>query len=411
MLTKKELLKYKKQKEKLLPCFIDPLNPILIEFNETLFEIFSQCLGKTRKEIECETDDMMNAFDVNAVVALGLKKLYFDTLTFESELSAQTTEFRESVFKESFLNLSQSPDNYKDLVVQSLNENNPGLNPYTKENIANYLYSDLPEFHKVTEIKPLMSNQILNKYNVSLVQGFLFYCREIKIILPSVSEYKAQFRQLLRQFEKKENAFELVIDGPLSLFAQTQKYGFQLACFFPALLLMPQWELCAQIELGKELRQSGVLSLSHKTGLISHYKNYSAFIPEEFKLFSESFLQHKNAQSWILNDNCDEALFDGDNYFFPDFEFHSSKKEKEKNSKVRQPVYLELFHPWHGAALKHRLIALAKKKPSYKLILGVSTALLKKADISSFVQHNPYFVDFGFTFRDVVSVDKVIAKL
>ena len=54
---------------------------------------------------------------------------------------------------------------------------------------------------------------------------------------------------------------------------------------------MPQWELSAQIEIGKESRKSGELNLSHKTGLLSHYKNYSAYIPEEFKLFGESFVK------------------------------------------------------------------------------------------------------------------------
>ena len=279
--------------------------------------------------------------------------------------------------------------------------------------MESYLYSDLPEFHKVTEVKPITHTQLLNKYNVALVQGLLFHSGKLKIILPSVNNCKAQFRQLLKHikffqlvayFTKKDDVVEIEIDGPHSLVVHTHKYGFNLACFFPALLFMPQWELVAEIEIGKELRKCGELNLSYKTKLLSHYKNYSAYIPEEFKLFATSFhdLTAKSRSPLNLNEDCDEILFDGDNYFFPDFEFIHENRER---------VYLELFHPWHSAALKHRLFSLAKKPPSFILILGVAKILLKDTAFAVEVQQYQYFNQFYFTFRDVVSVEKVLELL
>lgn len=417
MLTKKELLKYKKQKEKLVPVFIDTQNSLLLEFAESLLEIVSHSLRKTQKQIEEEMNHILCAFEVEQILAQGLKKLCCDLLTFESVLSEKNIEFRHKIFQTSFqhLNTTHSLNNYRQLVVEQVDS---ALLPLlgtllqgTGDNtIESYLYSDLPEFHKVIEVKSLTPCQLLNKYNVSLVQGLLFHCGKLKITINSVSKYKAQLRQLLKQikffqlvvrFEKLEDKIEIYIDGPHSLFEHTHKYGFNLACFFPALVLMPQWELEAEIELGKQSRQSGILKLSHKNNLQSHYKNYSAYIPEEFKLFAESF-RTQAPPHWTLTEECENILFDGDNYFFPDFLFiHSSGKE----------VYLELFHSWHSAALRHRLLASAKKNLSFNLIVGVSKSILKDSLLNEEVMNSSYFNDFSFQFRDVIPAGKVIEKL
>jgi uncharacterized protein len=416
VLTKKELLKYKKQKEKLVPVFIDTQNSLLLEFTESLLEIVSQSLRKTQKQIEEEMNHILCAFEVEQILAQGLKKLCCDLLTFESVLSEKTIEFRHKVFQTSFQYLSTTNclNQYRKLVVEHVDSAllPPGtvLHGAGDNTIESYLYSDLPEFHKVTEVKSLSPTQLLNKYNVSLVQGLLFHCGKLKITLTSISQYKAQLRQLLKQikffqlvahFEKFDDKIEIFIDGPHSLFEQTHKYGFNLACFFPALVLMPQWELEAEIELGKQSRQSGILKLSHKNNLQSHYKNYSAYIPEEFKLFAESF-RNQAPPHWKLTEECENILFDGDNYFFPDFLFiHSSGKE----------VYLELFHSWHSAALKHRLLASSKKSPSFNLIVGVSKSILKDSLLNEELKNSSYFKDFSFEFRDVIPAGKVIEKL
>lgn len=413
MLTQKNLLNYKKLKGKILPVFIDATNDLLNEFSGVLIEIFMSSLGKTRKEIENQTEDFIAAFDIDSTVAQGLLKLCFDLLTFESLLSTETAEFRAKVFRSSFSFLTKPG---KNSTAENLNEikahqQNVALDlNFSMGEIEKLLYSDLPEYHKVTEVKSITALQLLNKYNVSLVQGLLFYCSKVKIILPAVNSCKAQFRQLLKHikffqlvayFTKKNDLVEIEIDGPLSLFVHTQKYGFNLACFFPALLFMPQWELIANIEMGKDVRKHGELHLSHKTSLISHYKNYSAYIPEEFNLFAESFSKQENC-AWRINENCDEILFDGENYFFPDFEFVHNNGER---------VYLELFHPWHAAALKHRISAIEKKALPFNFILGIAKVLLKEPDYATQFQESCYLKNHSFTFREVLSVEKVLQLL
>ncbi len=418
MLTKKELLKYKKIKGKFIPCFIDPACVTLQEFAIFLCDIFVNSVGKTRKEIENQVDEALPIFDVDSTVAQGLKKLCFDSLTFESSLAEKSIEFRANVFTAAFSCLQNfsglSIEEYRKHVENFISLNKENIinknSPKTAQNISELLYSDLPEFHKVTDMKSISTQGLLNRYNVALVQGLLFYSQNLVVTIPSVSTCKAQFRQLLRQIKffqlvvfltRVNDSVVITIDGPLSLFLHTQKYGFNLACFFPALLQMPQWQLSAQIELAKDARKIGELNLSQKDKLLSHYKNYSAYIPEEFSLFASSFMQ-KSENTWSICENADDFLFDGENYFCPDFAF------RHQSGIV---VYLELFHSWHAAALKHRIFAVDKKQPSFILLLGASKTLLKEPSLSLCVEQSAYFSKFGFNFRDVISVDKVLSLL
>ncbi len=405
MLTKKELIKFRNSKGKLHPAFIDVNDENLIALSQALCDIFSKSFGKTRREHEEECDQLLSLFEVTPVVAQGLLKLYFDTVTFEQTTLKESAALREKIFQSAFAFLASSPDQYRELVCEQLKGD---VENVTLETLSTILYSDLPEFHKVTELKEVSSQSLLQKYNVALIQGMLFYSRELKIVLPAFGKYRAQFRYLLRRIkfyqlvvrcEKEDSSFVLYLDGPLSLFAQTQKYGFQLACFFPSLLQMPEWELSAFIEMGKEARGQGELSLSQKNKLISHHKNFSAYIPEEFRLFQENFAKHPVSSEWMLCEDADDVLFDGEHYFFPDFAF-VHKKEK-------RVVYLELFHSWHKSALEQRLRACVKKKPDFPLLMGASTALVKKNQEAAFGEAYPYFQDHGFVFRDVISMDKL----
>ena len=405
MLTK-DLLKFKKQKEKIIPQLIDIEKVEHLEFATVLVEFFQGSLGKTRKEIELECQSLVEAFPLDKIVALGLKKLCFDSLTFESELTCEATEFRRKIFQISAHTPRTTISQYQTDVWQKFSEQNTSQF-YTQEQLQQFLYSDLPDCHRATEFKSISPLGLLQKYNVALVQGLIFSSRQLTLTVPFASEHRAHVRQLMRHLKffqlvctirKTENSMEILIDGPLSLFTSVQKYGLQLSSFFPAVLFLPQWKLTANIELGKLPRQQGTIQLSEKQGLVSHYKNYSAYLPEEFQLFHKAFTSIER-NPYLLKEKCDEILFDGDSYFFPDFEFLSP---------CGKPVYCELFHPWHGAALKHRLFSLDKSSPGFIIILGVSKILLKDPEFARQVEQFSGFNKCLFSFGNVLVPLKVL---
>src|SRR3712207_2929407 len=74
---------------------------------------------------------------------------------------------------------------------------------------------------------------------------------------------------LIYRLEPTPEGYRLLLDGPLSLFGATRKYGVRLAKFLPGLLLTAPWKLSASVEW-KE--REAVLELDSKScGLRSHY--------------------------------------------------------------------------------------------------------------------------------------------
>src|SRR5207249_4672424 len=82
------------------------------------------------------------------------------------------------------------------------------------------------------------------------------------------------------------SSYRLHLDGPLSLFSATQKYGLQLALFLPTLLLCEHFELKARLRWGAE-RKEKVFHLSAKDALVSHQAETGAYVPPEVPMFVE----------------------------------------------------------------------------------------------------------------------------
>jgi predicted nuclease of restriction endonuclease-like RecB superfamily len=74
---------------------------------------------------------------------------------------------------------------------------------------------------------------------------------------------------LIYRLEPTPQGYRLHLDGPLSIFGGTRKYGLRLAKFLPGLLLTAPWRLSATVEWkGRD----ALLDLdSEKNDLKSHY--------------------------------------------------------------------------------------------------------------------------------------------
>ncbi|WP_161597551.1 DUF790 family protein [Fluviispira multicolorata] len=399
MLTKKELLLFKKNKGKIIPLFIDAKDPLLLEYAKDLIEVFLNSLGKKRRELEEEISHINSVYDYSNELQKGIVKLLFDRLEFKTSLGDEVIDFREVIFTKSCEYFNSNKNISYDSYIKSISED---INLFSEE-IKLQLYSDLPEFHTATHFKSIQAKDLLNRYNLALSQGFLFHSSAIVIKIPIKENAKLEIRYLLKQIrffqlvaniQITDDFYEIVLDGPLSLFMHTQKYGFNLASFFPSLVLLSQWEISADIQLGRTERSKGVLNLSYESPLVSHYKNFSAYSPDEFKMFAELF-RKKNGE-WNIELYLDEIFYDGNNYFFPDYEFTAQNKK----------VFLELFHPWHKTALKQRIVSIEKKKIS-GFIIGVSKALLKDIELQKLMEDSNYFKENGFIFREMPTVSQV----
>ena len=380
-----------------------------------MIKVFSgSVVGQVREKLEEATKQVLDVFPGNAVVGRGLEKLLLDRTEFDTETKTELADFREKVFFHSSALLKGKGK----VGLRGFREGEPGyLLNYQNEiaqnigvsggDLERQLYGDLPPFQQVLRFRKMSAKGLLHRYNCAQIQGLLLRCEAMTIRLPDSGA--ARLRQLLKylRFNKllcrisrnrdHEKSLVLKIDGPLSMFVNTQKYGFNLANFFPAILHQPSWELDAEVMMRKNQLHS--LYLDQACGIISHYRQFLSYVPEEIALFSQQL--SKNLPSWQLTSSSDYVPLIGESLCFPDYLLtHNSGKK----------VALELFHTWHAAPLRNRLQQLDEQN-EFPLLIGVNRSLLKNTELVEQIESSPYFSRFGFYFREVPTAAKIIPLL
>ena len=400
MLTK-DLLRYTIRKGRAYPQFIKEDKADLLSLAAELIGFYQVDPPISRGEIEEGTSHSINAFS-NVKVAKGLNKLLLDRSEFSLPADGKPQDLRKELFEESAKQLLEKHDDldsYRTAVQQSLDEH--------QKFFEAGIYADLPENEVLTKFKETYPQELLERYNVSQVQSLLLYSCELDIELTETDPAKLRkmfkylkFFRLLAQIRrvgaKKNGALILKVDGPMNLFESTQKYGLQLACFFPAILDMAKWKLKASIKMGQK---RFYIEIDEKSKLKGFYRNFSAFVPEEILMFHKLFKE--KSKDWQIVGDAPMVEAGGE-IFFPDFSFEFDGKA----------VYLELFHRWHFGALKKRL-AILEEEVVENLILGVDRALLKDEALKRLLEESEVFQERGFLFRDfpgVATVQKLLKK-
>lgn len=336
---------------------------------ESIINIFKTHIGLSLGELDeslkasCDTS-------INKKIIDGFIKLLKDRCEFtvESDISPET--IRRELFLESFKqwkNLSVKDTYNRSSVLKSIS-NKLGI---TENEIEEMMYADLRGSQIIKDFKSILAISLFNRYNLSLAQAVLFKATKVNISIKKASS--KQYRELFRYIKffrliytvkgNQNDGYEIILDGPFSLFKSVQKYGFQMALFLPALLLVDEWEVKADLLWGK-LRQDSTFELNNKTNLISHYNNKSLGVLEECDVFLKQFKELKN--DWEINTTSEIINLKGEGICIPDFIF--------KNEKTGKKVFMEVFGYWSRDSVWKRIELLEKNFP-YKLILVVSKKL------------------------------------
>ena len=99
-----------------------------------------------------------------------------------------------------------------------------------------------------------------------------------------------------------DDGFIFHVDGPMSLFNATNKYGLQMAMFLPALLLCNDFRLDAELRWGPK-REIRTFHLEAGDGLVSHYADTGTYVPAELGAFVDRFRQV--APAWEVSEATD----------------------------------------------------------------------------------------------------------
>jgi len=402
----KDLILCKIAGGRLKPQFVDTVDAELLDLAERLLAAYNPETAPVREDIEELTTQTVQGFRT-AKLAQGILKIIDDQAVFSSPQDMDYAAARFSLFQKAAEALRANPGQTEEQYQQRLKETTADNPLASRESI----FEDLPDNDRLVRLSFITPKQVLERYNCALVQALLLHASSIQLVvhdtdaakLRRLFKYLKFFRLLARITTDKttdgDNApdkLNIVIDGPASLFEQSKRYGFQLACFFPAVCALDHWSMRAEIEWKDAKR---FLVLDESSGLVSHYHNFTAYAPEEIQLFHRYFKE--SVKDWTIVGNAPFIRADGNDIIFPDFSFMHTDGTL---------VHLELFHRWHATQIMPRLDWF-EKHPSAPLVIGIDRFLLKDDTIQSRLESDNALKSRIFLFSDYPTVDKTLRCL
>ena len=334
-----------------------------------LTEVFTCHVGKTRKELQAELD-AIEGHGTDYLLLRGFAKLLFDRCTFGAESDLDPSELRKTVFELAATGrvegLSGRDDWRQEILVEASRSHD--IRP---EDVEANLYADLKNEQRLLSVDNLAPDALLHRYNTGLAQAIVLRAQSLRITISEqpARKYRELFRgikfhQLLHRVEgNARTGFVITLDGPLSLFQASQKYGLQMASFLPFLLCFAGWSLVADVRWGKN-RRACTFELSSDLGLKTHRRLKGQWQPEEFEWFVAQF--EKLGSEWKIHTECPLLELDGQGVLVPDYSF--------EHESTGTTVYLELFGFWRRGAVRRRAELLGQHGPSH-LIIGLAKEL------------------------------------
>lgn len=377
MLTGK-LVRVRHARDRIIPHYLDPSDPQWLEAAEQLLTIYRSASGATRGQIE---DEVENTFGEAAttLVQQGLAKLLEDRCAFETIAGLPPQQIREVVFRTAATRRGEQVKAALsgEAVVLAPAAFRPGVLAevaaelqLTPEAVEAGLFADLRREQRLVRFRDITPERLLQRYNVALAQAILLRATSLQVIIRN--EPPQRYRQLLRlvKFHRLvcevealgEKSCLLKLDGPLSLFTATQKYGLQLALFLPAVLLCQDFDLTAEIHWGAQ-RKPKKFHLSPRDKLVSHHVDSGMYVPPELTLFVELF--RKKIEDWDIRTET-EVLPLGESFWVPDYRLiHRASGEV---------VYLDVLGFWRKSSFERHLQRLRQHAPA-RFVLALSEQL------------------------------------
>lgn len=222
---------------------------------EQLIDAVEQHVGARRGVLDAALDEYIG-LGTDYRTLRGFIKLLLDRCKFVAGAGVNPTELREAVFL-----AARARHPVVDDVTRAAIWDEVGTQLALPVAFAQaQLYGDLPENQTLERFNAPTPEELLHHYNLAQAQALLYRCARLELTLtadgPTASRRALfdaikRYRLIHRITGNAAQGYEIRLDGPVSLFHRSQKYGIQMAAFLPALLLCQGWQMRAEIE-GKE---------------------------------------------------------------------------------------------------------------------------------------------------------------
>ncbi len=241
------------------------------------------------------------------------------------------------------------------------------------ENPTALMYADRQGAQLLAEFEAPSPEALISRYNVAQIQGVLYSAKDLSVDLGATADARLVFHYvkllgLIYRLEPTEEGHRLLLDGPLSLFGGTRKYGLRLSKLLPGLLLTSPWKLHANVSWkGRD----AVLELdSEAPGLVSHYKGLAdAGEGDVREAFSRAWERAKDTGDWELEPGAGILpLPQLKTALVPDFAL--------RNAKTGEEVHLEILGFWSERYLVEKAALLREAAGrGYRVLIAAPESL------------------------------------
>ncbi len=360
-----DLVRVKIAKQRVIPLYIDRDSAHWLEAAESLLLLFREGAGMTRGEIESEIDELFGGGGKATQVYRGLAKVLEDRAEFEVVADVPPDVIREKVFM-------AAADYRRQLRAE---RTGPGHRAVFRQDevlsavaaelklepdaVLNSLFADLHDENRLLRFEDMTAQRLIDRYNVALAQAVLL--RSVLVKAEIRNERPARYRQIFRRLKfhrllyrvegSMRDGYVFQIDGPLSLFSATTRYGLQVAWFLPALLLCADFRLEAELRWGPK-REPRSFSLESRDALVSHQADTGVYVPAELTAFVERFRQV--APAWEISECTDVVELGREGVWVPDYRVVHTASGTD--------VFIEVLGFWKRSSLERltRLVAPAR---------------------------------------------------
>ena len=331
-----------------------------------LIEFYRNHVGekkKVLKEFVGELED--RGFDYRFV--RGLSFLLDRRSIFKCDDRVKPVDLRRKIYEATGkLGLPTKPEQ-RNLIIETV----ASELKVTTETVEEFLYADLDSELIFEKFEPLLPQQLLENYNLSLTQTLLFDSTELSFTA------SGNWQRIFYTIKKcgliydvyKDGKFWVKVDGPASLFKLTRRYGTAIAKLLPVIIANPEWSVEAKIlwKYTNEICDFKIESWKHHTIL----KSSEATVPYD-SVVEEDFAQRFRAldTGWLLRREPEPVLA-GKQVIIPDF---SLEREGIK-------VYIEIVGFWTMEYLLRKIEKLKKINVDMLVIVNESLVCEKVADL------------------------------
>ncbi|HZB46936.1 MAG TPA: DUF790 family protein [Pyrinomonadaceae bacterium] len=336
--------------DRIRPRYLDTEDAKYLQVAEDFVRLFERHEGETRAELERSLTEYVGT-GTDYKILRGLMKLLTDRCEFETAAAVEPAEARRALFLKARERHPVVDEAARGETVAAV-ARELGGDPAA---LLDGLYADLPDNQRLVSFETMAGRELLDLYNLAQAQALLYRCVEMRLwVEPQSAEGYRELFGAIKAYRlihtvrgNSREGYEISLDGPVSIFQRSQKYGVQMAVFLPALLLCAGWRMRAEIEARRGSTAFFELT-SRQTQLRSHYLSAIPYHNPVIEKLAETWGRAESA--WTL-EKSSEVVAVGESAFIPDFRIHGPAGDV---------VYLEILGFWTPEHLRARVAEFEK---------------------------------------------------